>query len=206
MALVVKNPPPSAGDRGDTGLIPGSGRSPEGGQGNPLQYFHLENSMDRWSWWATVHGSQRVGCDWSDWARIYGKKLQYFHLENSMDRGSWWATVHESQSDMTEVTEHAYVERTYFPGEGKTLPAPPGPLFCSLSTSYKTPPATGFHKVNSSEWEWELRLQTELISNHSSHLSVGCSWENYMIALCFHFPLRKMALMISNLQCYWRSK
>ena len=38
------------------GLIPGSGRSPGGGNGNPLQYSCLENSMDRGAWWATVHG------------------------------------------------------------------------------------------------------------------------------------------------------
>jgi len=41
---------------GDTGLIPGSGRSPEEGNDNPLQYSCLENSMDRGAWWATVHG------------------------------------------------------------------------------------------------------------------------------------------------------
>jgi len=38
-----------------TDSIPGSGRSPGGGHGNPLQYFCLENSMDRGAWWATVH-------------------------------------------------------------------------------------------------------------------------------------------------------
>ena len=41
---------------GDLGSIPGSGRSPEEGQGNPLQYSCLENSMDRGAWWATIHG------------------------------------------------------------------------------------------------------------------------------------------------------
>ena len=47
LALVVKNPPASAGDRGDVGSIPGSGRSPGGGHGSPLQYSCLENSVDR---------------------------------------------------------------------------------------------------------------------------------------------------------------
>ena len=42
---------------------PGLGRSPGGGQGNPLQYSCLENPMDRGAWQATVHGSQRVGHD-----------------------------------------------------------------------------------------------------------------------------------------------
>ena len=45
--LVVKNPPANAGDARDVGLIPGSGRFPGGGHGNPLQYSCLENPMDR---------------------------------------------------------------------------------------------------------------------------------------------------------------
>ena len=44
------------GDRGDTSSIPGSGRSPVGGNGNSLPYSRLENSMDSEAWWATVHG------------------------------------------------------------------------------------------------------------------------------------------------------
>ena len=48
--------PASAGDIKDTGLIAGSGRSPGGGHGNPLQYSCLENPMDRVAWQATVHG------------------------------------------------------------------------------------------------------------------------------------------------------
>ena len=47
LALMVKNPPANAGDRRDSGLIPGWGRSPGGGHGNPLQYSCLENPMDR---------------------------------------------------------------------------------------------------------------------------------------------------------------
>ena len=46
----------SASNMGDTGLIPGWGRSPGEGNGNPLQYSCLENSMDREAWWATVLG------------------------------------------------------------------------------------------------------------------------------------------------------
>ena len=45
----------NAGDAGDTGLIPGSGRSPGGEYGNPLQYSCLRNPMDRGAWRATVH-------------------------------------------------------------------------------------------------------------------------------------------------------
>ena len=60
---LVKNPPASVGDIRDLGLIPGSGRSPGGGgHGNPLQYSHLENPMDRGAWRATVH---RVTKSWT---------------------------------------------------------------------------------------------------------------------------------------------
>ena len=55
-ALVVKNLPANAGDTRDAGSIPGSGRSPGGGYGNPLQCSCLENPMDRGAWQATVHG------------------------------------------------------------------------------------------------------------------------------------------------------
>ena len=53
---MVKNPPANAGDTRDASSIPGSGRPPGEGNGNPLQYSCLENSMDREAWWAAVHG------------------------------------------------------------------------------------------------------------------------------------------------------
>ena len=52
---MVKNPPSNPGDALDKGSIPGPGRSPGGGHGNPLHYPCLENSMDRGAWWAIVH-------------------------------------------------------------------------------------------------------------------------------------------------------
>ena len=52
---VLKNPPASAGDAGDMGLIPGLERSPQEKQGNPLQYSCLEIPMDRGAWRAAVH-------------------------------------------------------------------------------------------------------------------------------------------------------
>ena len=55
MALMVKHLPANAGDVRDTGSIPGLGRSPGGGHGNPLQHSCLENPMDRGAWRATVH-------------------------------------------------------------------------------------------------------------------------------------------------------
>ena len=57
---MVKNPLAKAGDARDGGLIPGLGRSPGIGNGNPLQYSCLENYMDRGAWRATVHRVTRV--------------------------------------------------------------------------------------------------------------------------------------------------
>ena len=61
--LVVKKPLADVGDTGDSGLIPESGRSPGEGNGNPLQYFCLGNSMDRGGWWAAVRRVATAGFD-----------------------------------------------------------------------------------------------------------------------------------------------
>ena len=53
---VLEDPLANTGDVGAAGSVPGSGRSPGGGNGNPLQYSCLETLMDRGAWWAAVHG------------------------------------------------------------------------------------------------------------------------------------------------------
>ena len=62
---------------GDPGSIPGSGRFPGEGNGNPLQYYYLENPMDRGAWSGRSAGEGN------------GNPLQYYCLENPMDRGAW---------------------------------------------------------------------------------------------------------------------
>ena len=52
---MIKNPPVNAGDKRDVGSIPGSGRSPGRGHGNPFLYSCLEKPMDRGAWWAIAH-------------------------------------------------------------------------------------------------------------------------------------------------------
>ena len=64
---MVKNPPAGAGDTGDVGSIPGSGRSPRGGDDNPLQYSCQENPKDIGAWQATVHG---VTKNWTQLKRL----------------------------------------------------------------------------------------------------------------------------------------
>ena len=53
---MINKQPSNAGDAGEVGWIPGSGRFPEGVNDNPLQYSCLENPMDRGAWWVMVHG------------------------------------------------------------------------------------------------------------------------------------------------------
>ena len=66
-SMVSQTVKATAYDVGDLGLIPGSGRSPGEGNGNPLQYSCLENSMDGGAWWATVHG---VAKSWTHWVTL----------------------------------------------------------------------------------------------------------------------------------------
>ena len=72
MALVVKNPPASAGDAREEGLIPGLGRSPGEGSGYPLRYSCLESPRDRGAWQLWSMGSQKAGLG-----------DQHFHTESS---------------------------------------------------------------------------------------------------------------------------
>ena len=65
-AIVVKNLPAYAGAAGDMGLIPGLGRYPGEGNGNPLRYSCLGNLMDRRALWATVHGVTKYQTPLSD--------------------------------------------------------------------------------------------------------------------------------------------
>ena len=68
----------SACNAGDLGSIPGLGRSPGEGNGNPLQYSYLENPMDGGAWWATVH---------------------------MVAKRAWWATVHRVTKSRTRLSE-----------------------------------------------------------------------------------------------------
>ena len=69
----------SASNAGDLGSIPGSGRSPGEGNGNPLQYSCLENPMDGGAWWATVHGVTKSWTWLSDFTSL--------HLPQNMREG-----------------------------------------------------------------------------------------------------------------------
>ena len=87
VALVVKNPPASAGDKRDMGLISGLGRSPGEGHGNPLQYSGLENSTDRGAWQATVCGVTKSET-WLTWLSTHVLATPWFRLHASTAGGT----------------------------------------------------------------------------------------------------------------------
>ena len=95
MAQQVKNPPATAGDAGGMCSVPESGRSPGGGNDNPLQCSFLENPMDRGAWQSTVHGvMQRVKHDWSDWDHTQNCMQPFGVLQLSLLTGKPNATAY----------------------------------------------------------------------------------------------------------------
>ena len=98
---MLKNPLANSGDIRNRSSIPGSGRSPGDGNGNPLQYSCLENPRDRGAWWATVHGVPKSQTQLSDFPFTLHfhalEKEMATHssscLENPRDGGAWWAAV-----------------------------------------------------------------------------------------------------------------
>ena len=81
---MVKNPPVSVEDAGDMGLIPWLGRYPEEGNGNPLQYCCLENSMDEGAWWATVHGATKSDTTEQLHFSLYVISCRFAYTEESL--------------------------------------------------------------------------------------------------------------------------
>ena len=106
MALEVKNPPANVGHTRDVGLIPESGRFPEGGRGNLLQYSCLD-------FLPLSHGQRKLG-GYSPWGHTdldmtkQWQPLQYSCLENSMDGGAWSAAVPGVAASQTRLNGFAF--------------------------------------------------------------------------------------------------
>ena len=107
MVLVVKKLSANAGDVRVTGSIPGLGRSPRGGHGNPLQYSCLENAMDRGAWLATIHQVTRSML--STHASFRNTGL------NPLNQNSWAGTLMSACLITTAVVYHEHPNlRTVF--------------------------------------------------------------------------------------------
>ena len=130
---VVKNLPASAGDARDPGSIPGWGRSPGGGNSNPLQYSCLENPMDRGTWWTTVHGVTESDMTRHTQFPVDGDHVQKGALEDALPRVLGpvsWALL------------------DYGPANSRLCPVSLAPGLCSLSLA--PDPAAGMrHRMGS---------------------------------------------------------
>ena len=139
MALVVKNPPTNAGDSRDAPSISGLGRSPEGGNRNPLQYSCLENSMNRGAWLATVCGFTKSQIQLSTqhvlpypqlrWPRFYSSLLHCLQSFNSLNSTDW---IQQTEF-MVEawIQEFHSLESCFF-----LLPCSSGYLCCTRTMLY----------------------------------------------------------------------
>ena len=114
VAPVVKKPPANTRDARDAGSIPGSGRAPGEGNGNPLQHSCLENSVDRGAWWATVHGVAKSWTQLSDWTHMHTHHSSFKHpfgalgsnfKENVTGRGRLWFIHHSGQPAQSPAVE-----------------------------------------------------------------------------------------------------
>ena len=102
MVLVVKNLPANAGEVRDTSSVPGLGKSPRGGNGNPLQYSCLGNSMDRGAWWATV---PEVAKSWTQQTKQATKATRVY----STTWGTWSIFYNYKWSITFKILNHYIV-------------------------------------------------------------------------------------------------
>ena len=102
---MAKKLPAKAGEVRDKDLIPGSERSSGEGNGYPLHYSCLKNSMDRGAWQATAHGVTKSRMQLSNFHFTSLHPLQYSCLKNSMDRGAWQAIVQGDTKSRTQLSD-----------------------------------------------------------------------------------------------------
>ena len=136
----VKNPPTNAGDAEEVGSIPGSGRSPGEGNGNPFQYSCLENPMDRGTWKVTVHGVAKSWTRLSDFHFHF--HFQYSCLENPMGRGAWWVTVHGVAKSWTLLSDFTFtftMQETWVQSLGREDSLEKGMVTHSNIPAWRTP-------------------------------------------------------------------
>ena len=115
----------SACNAGDPGSIPGFGRSPGEGNGNPLQYSCLENSMDGGAWWATAHGAAKSWIWLSNFTFPFGRQTaseKNLHREVSLNRNS--TLNHHVFESTTFFWQHSC--GSFFPQKGDLFVVPHG--------------------------------------------------------------------------------
>ena len=105
VVLVVKNQAANSGDIWDAGSIPGSGRSPGGGHGNPLQYSCLGNPMDSREWWATVHGVPKCWTQRKQISTHVHNKAMISCFAPVFERSNWSVFLRQIPTFENELTK-----------------------------------------------------------------------------------------------------
>ena len=131
------------------------------GNGNPLQYSCLENSVDRGTWWAAVHGvaQSRTQLKWLSMHACIGEgngnPFQYSWLENPRDRGAWWAAVYAVAQSQTRLKQPSSSSSSKGPGDSSLQHS----LLCLKPTSQffpgKTVLALSDSWLKSNEITWD---------------------------------------------------
>ena len=126
----------------DSGSIPGLGRSPRGGNGNPLQYSCLENPMDRRAWWAIQSmGSQRVR---HKWLSMHSMRKPGGVQEGGLTSDQWWEEE-EEKGKQSLLQQHWKQWVCVFQGS----------YLSRASGVAKRLTEEGWEKVNQQTWRWE---------------------------------------------------
>ena len=139
---------------GDPGLIPGSGRSPGEGNGNPLQYYCLENPMDRGAWWATVHGVAKSQTQLSDFTLTFC--WNYIEIHVCVPSLTLWTVARQVPLSMG-FSRQEYWCGLLFPSPGDLQDPGLKPMFLEslvLAGGFFTTCAT-----------WEAHIEIQLYSN-----------------------------------------
>ena len=144
MVLVVKNWPANAGDIKDVGLIPGSGRSPGEGHGNPLQYSYLENPMDRGAWRTTVYSVTKNRA-WLKWLNTYTPLNNPFTPTANI---YWVTAISIALFQIWAVIRKSWW-KTHLPNPHVTL---------NLGTKLQSSMNLSFIYSNRNRSQWELRF------------------------------------------------
>ena len=118
----VKNPPANVRGAIDVGLIPGSGRSPGVGNGNPLQYSYLENSMDRVAWWAIVHRVKK-SLPWLSYSAESRPPLIHDIVSNSVYGQTTWDGCSPALCTLTSLLPLHPTHMTNVPTSLSQVPA-----------------------------------------------------------------------------------
>ena len=166
----------SAGGAEDVGSIPGSGRSPGGGNGNPLQYSCLENPMDRGAWWATQPIGTRIESDTTEWLIIHAHT--YIHTYTHMCTNTYVSTYTRAHAH-TYTRAHAHRSPCADIATGGRQPCEDtGRDWRDAATSQGVQAATRSRKRPGTILPWRIKRKKRPTNTLTWGVQLSGLWEN----------------------------